>query len=913
MTVSTQVSRNEYTGNGATTQYDFTFRILDKSHLLVQTLDTSESIVTLTLGTDYTVTGVNRYNGGKVVLTSALPAGYKISIERSTPVTQEASIRNQGGFFPEIHEDALDKLTMLVQQAYGWWSGLSLRKPSWLANYYDALNNRIRNLRDPSQAQDAATKNYVDNSIDGSNAHADDLFKKTLRFPDYVETMSGVPGRRDSLQGFNNIGKPVPVFSFTETADLSLKLSDTDGLQYIGQCPDIKTLRSTEFSSVNQQIFVAEHTTGTGQGGGIFYCHSLTNDSSLIDDNGFQIINNYGQVIRRKDRSRMSAEMFGYIADFDTTAQTGTDNGPALRNAIKSAIFFGFQEVHLPGGSAMIDVTSEDVNLGGQGYSGFAGVKLIGQGMQSTRVYFKGVLGSVGFSNIGGSGTLSQKSLHGMTIRPTTASTRLITLYLLQGACLSHNSDLYIVNGLAGIKLSNASTAGVFTEFNSFTNCRVQGCSDNILFEVNGGDNSFHGNSFYNCQNQILAGSAYGNGVGVNGITTPAYLYNQVWDMKFFGGTNCRAFHLTNCNTDNISGNLTFEGDIICETTDSSAFEFKGNISGIDTLSFSVATPTTVKAANFVFNNTLDNFGAFSDSRLSSFTPRLFNPQLADATDNGVSATIWRLRNSTGDGMLFNALAGSPGWRFTATAVGVRTQSAVPRYALGIDGNNFTAYTTDFYLNLSDSNYGIQLSSANARFAPRVDALISCGSGGYRWTQVFAVNSTIGTSDKRKKTNIRQISGDEVSAFYEIGMLDSVWQWLDKYQIEGDDARLHSGPTVQDAIEIMDKYGLDWTKYSCFCHTTQDAVPAVVESWDDEYRTIPARAAIYEDDGVTIRQEAEDERVELVREAGSRIIKEAEPAVDEYAFRKEELLFWITRATIAKQQEILTRLDDLEK
>ncbi|MCA4973877.1 hypothetical protein K1T00_21960, partial [Klebsiella pneumoniae] len=164
MTVSTQVSRNEYTGNGATTQYDFTFRILDKSHLLVQTLDTSESIVTLTLGTDYTVTGVNRYNGGKVVLTSALPAGYKISIERSTPVTQEASIRNQGGFFPEIHEDAFDKLTMLVQQAYGWWSGLSLRKPSWLANYYDALNNRIRNLRDPSLAQDAATKSYVDSS-----------------------------------------------------------------------------------------------------------------------------------------------------------------------------------------------------------------------------------------------------------------------------------------------------------------------------------------------------------------------------------------------------------------------------------------------------------------------------------------------------------------------------------------------------------------------------------------------------------------------------------------------------------------------------------------------------------------------------------------------------------------------------
>lgn len=237
MTVSTQVSRNEYTGNGATTQYDFTFRILDKSHLLVQTLDTSESIVTLTLGTDYTVTGVNRYNGGKVVLTSALPVGYKISIERSTPVTQESSIRNQGGFFPEIHEDALDKLTMLVQQAYGWWSGLSLRKPSWLANYYDALNNRIRNLRDPSQAQDAATKNYVDVQIvDNTNAwkngdaildqKIDSNFARTLRVPEStVDQLSPVSVRKNSLLGWDSNGKPIPVFSMTDTADLAVKLA----------------------------------------------------------------------------------------------------------------------------------------------------------------------------------------------------------------------------------------------------------------------------------------------------------------------------------------------------------------------------------------------------------------------------------------------------------------------------------------------------------------------------------------------------------------------------------------------------------------------------------------------------------------------------------------------------------------
>ncbi|HHU0416405.1 TPA: phage tail fiber protein [Klebsiella variicola] len=237
MTVSTQVSRNEYTGNGATTQYDFTFRILDKSHLLVQTLDTSESIVTLTLGTDYTVTGVNRYNGGKVVLTSALPAGYKISIERSTPVTQEASIRNQGGFFPEIHEDALDKLTMLVQQAYGWWSGLSLRKPSWLANYYDALNNRIRNLRDPSQAQDAATKGYADNLYQGAISHSDNNFKRTLRVPESeVGMLPGISGRRKKILAFNDTGNPIAVLPESgSAADVMIELASEEGTSLVAK------------------------------------------------------------------------------------------------------------------------------------------------------------------------------------------------------------------------------------------------------------------------------------------------------------------------------------------------------------------------------------------------------------------------------------------------------------------------------------------------------------------------------------------------------------------------------------------------------------------------------------------------------------------------------------------------------
>ncbi|SVS89250.1 endo-N-acetylneuraminidase [Klebsiella pneumoniae] len=350
MTVSTQVSRNEYTGNGATTQYDFTFRILDKSHLLVQTLDTSESIVTLTLGTDYTVTGVNRYNGGKVVLTSALPAGYKISIERSTPVTQEASIRNQGGFFPEIHEDALDKLTMLVQQAYGWWSGLSLRKPSWLANYYDALNNRIRNLRDPSQAQDAATKNYVDSADSGLQQQITSNFNRSLRVPDsYINQLPSAGERAWKGLGFDGAGQP--------------KLQDPAGTGLWGYVPTIGSFEKGSLLTQRFEVLLWESTNeywrwdgampkivlpgstpatagGTGKGKWIDVTDA-TLRANLVSGDGFKYIGQVASYAALKtvipERSGQRILLASYYAnestgggEFVARAGTATDDGGTI-------------------------------------------------------------------------------------------------------------------------------------------------------------------------------------------------------------------------------------------------------------------------------------------------------------------------------------------------------------------------------------------------------------------------------------------------------------------------------------------------------------------------------------------------------------------------------------------------------
>tara|TARA_R100000656_G_C3955521_1_gene129098 strand:- start:253 stop:2526 length:2274 start_codon:yes stop_codon:yes gene_type:complete len=117
MTLSSATNRNDYVGNNSTATYNYTFKIFNKNDLLVTKKDTNDVETTLTVDTDYTVTGVSDINGGTIVLTAGnLATGYALTIRRVRTVIQETDIRNQGDFFPESHEDAFDHQIMIAQQ-----------------------------------------------------------------------------------------------------------------------------------------------------------------------------------------------------------------------------------------------------------------------------------------------------------------------------------------------------------------------------------------------------------------------------------------------------------------------------------------------------------------------------------------------------------------------------------------------------------------------------------------------------------------------------------------------------------------------------------------------------------------------------------------------------------------------------
>lgn len=211
MTVSTVVNHEQYEGNGTTTVFPFRFRILKSSHMVVTVSDAEGVLKTLTLGTDYNITGVGLVTGGSVVLQSALPDGWMISLDRELPAIQETDLRNQGRFFAETHEDAFDYLTMLIQRSLSLF-GLALRKPSWIAKYYDALGNRISNLADPVSSEDAVNKGYVDNIAANNLNH-------TLRVPEnFIQQVPPLAQRANRILGFNQEGNPIAVVPGTGDA-----------------------------------------------------------------------------------------------------------------------------------------------------------------------------------------------------------------------------------------------------------------------------------------------------------------------------------------------------------------------------------------------------------------------------------------------------------------------------------------------------------------------------------------------------------------------------------------------------------------------------------------------------------------------------------------------------------------------
>ena len=121
MTISSTVRiAGPYIGSGAATVFPFAFKVFAAAEMQVAKLNTTSNVeIILVLNTDYTVQlngDQNGTPGGTITLPAVLASGFNLTITSDIANLQPTDLTNQGGFYPEVITDALDRATIQIQQ-----------------------------------------------------------------------------------------------------------------------------------------------------------------------------------------------------------------------------------------------------------------------------------------------------------------------------------------------------------------------------------------------------------------------------------------------------------------------------------------------------------------------------------------------------------------------------------------------------------------------------------------------------------------------------------------------------------------------------------------------------------------------------------------------------------------------------
>lgn len=122
MSISTTTRKaGPFTGNGVTVSFPFAFKVFAAADVLVVRGEIATSADTqLTLGTHYSValnSDQDTNPGGTVNwIGTPLSSAFTLTIGSKVTSTQPATFTNLGRFYPRVLNDALDRLTIVVQQ-----------------------------------------------------------------------------------------------------------------------------------------------------------------------------------------------------------------------------------------------------------------------------------------------------------------------------------------------------------------------------------------------------------------------------------------------------------------------------------------------------------------------------------------------------------------------------------------------------------------------------------------------------------------------------------------------------------------------------------------------------------------------------------------------------------------------------
>lgn len=127
--------------------------------------------------------------------------------------------------------------------------------------------------------------------------------------------------------------------------------------------------------------------------------------------------------------------------------------------------------------------------------------------------------------------------------------------------------------------------------------------------------------------------------------------------------------------------------------------------------------------------------------------------------------------------------------------------------------------------------------SAGNHFRPTSNNLYTLGNGTYRWSEVYATNGTINTSDANAKEQIESLSAAELRVGQALKQLIKKFKYKDAVAKKGAEARIHVGVIAQEVKAAFEAEGLDAHRYGVFCEDTWYEVDGQAHSPGGPYYT----------------------------------------------------------------------------
>jgi hypothetical protein len=124
--------------------------------------------------------------------------------------------------------------------------------------------------------------------------------------------------------------------------------------------------------------------------------------------------------------------------------------------------------------------------------------------------------------------------------------------------------------------------------------------------------------------------------------------------------------------------------------------------------------------------------------------------------------------------------------------------------------------------------YALRINGANKFFvgsssiSPGADNALSNGTGGSRWSVVYAATGTINTSDARTKQDVSELDAAEKRVAIALKGLIRKFRFKDAVEKKGKEARIHTGVLAQEVEAAFAAEGLNARRYGLLCYDELD-------------------------------------------------------------------------------------------